>query len=430
MIFFAKFILVEKPSRLIVEISNKCNFNCEICFLLQQNSPVAKSFMTLSEFTKVKELLPLLDSLVFSGFGEPLLNPELIEMVRFAKGEMKNNSTLGIQTNGYLLTEEKANALVKNGLDNIIISVDTLKGGFECHSLENAEKSFEILLKLKENFINLKYGAEIVLTKTNMDELLDIIEKLISFKIDFLIISHLIPSSNALTSKVAYDTNNETSVKIFKKWSKILHDKGYSYEDWINLAKRKSAEYVDYNLELDNLYKSMYEEAESVGLTLNLKKLMEMDEVFLNKVETMLNRARQICLENKINFKIPSILPKSDRRCEFIEDKCMFISVDGEASPCYFLWHSFECYVGNLKKKVKKLSFGNINIENPLDIYNKENYRRFRGDVVKYEYPYCYDCNFALCDLMELEDFIYDCYSNEVPCGACLWCGDLFNCLI
>ncbi len=397
---------------------------------MQQKGPLDKSFMTLSEFTRLKELLPALDSLVFSGFGEPLLNPEIIDMIKFAKSEMKDSSTIGLQTNGYLFNEEKAYALARGGLDNVIISVDTLEGGFECHSLENAERSFEILLKTREDFKNLKYGAEIVLTKDNLKELLEILQKLISFKIDFLIISHLIPSSKALVSKVAYDTNNETSVKVFKKWSTILQDKGYTHEDWLDLAKRKSAEYVDYNLEIDDLYKSMYEEAEGIGLTLNLKKLMEMDEQSLNNVESLLDRVKEICLQNKINFKIPPVFPKSDRRCEFIENKCIFVSVDGEVSPCYFLWHDFECYVGNLKKEVKKVSFGNINTEHPLDIYNKQLYKRFREDVARYGYPYCYDCNFALCDLMELEDFSYDCYSNAVPCGACLWCGDLFNCLI
>lgn len=428
--FFAKFTLVMKPERLIVEISNECNFECQMCFLMQKNGSRQKSFMDLNEFVKMADLLPHLESLVFSGFGEPLLNPEIYEMVRFAKSRMQVNSNISIQTNGYLLTEEKAIALIESGLSNFCISVDRLAGGFEFHSLNNAEKSFQILSKLKEQFKNLTYGAEIVLTKDNLSELLEILQGLLSFKIDFLIISHLIPSSQSLVSKVAYDTNNDASVRIFEKWSKILYEKGYSFEDWLDVAKKKAAENVDYNLETHNLYKSMYEDAESIGLTLNLKKLMEMDNEFLNTVESLLYRVKEICLQNKIKFKIPAIHPRSDRKCEFIENNCMFVSVDGDVSPCFFLWHNFECFIGNLHKKVKKVSFGNINLEKPIDIYNGDAYKKFRETVTKYEYPYCYDCNFALCDLMELENFIYDCYSNEIPCGACLWCGDLFNCVI
>lgn len=292
--------------------------------------------MDLNEFVKMADLLPHLESLVFSGFGEPLLNPEIYEMVRFAKSRMQVNSNISIQTNGYLLTEEKAIALIESGLSNFCISVDRLAGGFQFHSLNNAEKSFQILSKLKEQFKNLTYGAEIVLTKDNLSELLEILQGLLSFKIDFLIISHLIPSSQSLVSKVAYDTNNDASVRIFEKWSKILYEKGYSFEDWLDVAKKKAAENVDYNLETHNLYKSMYEDAESIGLTLNLKKLMEMDNEFLNTVESLLYRVKEICLQNKIKFKIPAIHPRSDRKCEFIENNCMFVSVDGDVSPCFF----------------------------------------------------------------------------------------------
>jgi len=49
--------------------------------------------------------------------------------------------------------------------------------------------------------------------------------------------------------------------------------------------------------------------------------------------------------------------------------------------------------------------------------------------VLGYRFPFCFDCGFALCDYVAEEDFEQDCYLEQVPCGACLWCTGLFHCL-
>jgi hypothetical protein len=41
-----------------------------------------------------------------------------------------------------------------------------------------------------------------------------------------------------------------------------------------------------------------------------------------------------------------------------------------------------------------------------------------------------FDCGFALCDYVGVEHFEQDCCLEQVPCGACLWCTGLFQCLI
>lgn len=421
---------MEYPSRLVVEISNVCNFNCQMCIIHEECGVSGKKFLTKAEFSKLSDILSKAKSLVFSGIGEPLLNPEIKEIVKLARKRMTSDSSLKIQTNGYLLTDALANDLSELGVNIFCISVDKLKGGFDCHSLENAYNSLKILSVLKKEYKNFQFGVQIILSRENLDEIFEILNVLISLNTDFIIVSHLIPYTPDFISKVAYDTNNQESANIFYKWLNLLEGKGYTLYDWIEISKKMAGEHVDFNKEVYNIYKSMYENAESFGLTLNFKKLIGTDDVFLKKVEEILNQIKNLCEQNGIEFTLPGVHPKSKRKCDFVENKCMFVSVNGDVSPCYFLWHSYDCYIGNLKKSVKKMSFGNINSENPVNIYNSAPYKKFRENVIKYEFPYCYDCNFALCDLMELEDFMYDCYSNEIPCGACLWCGDLFNCLI
>jgi hypothetical protein len=49
--------------------------------------------------------------------------------------------------------------------------------------------------------------------------------------------------------------------------------------------------------------------------------------------------------------------------------------------------------------------------------------------VLRYDFPFCYDCNHALCDYVQDGDFTQDCHLNTVPCAACLWCTGVFQCL-
>jgi len=130
-----------------------------------------------------------------------------------------------------------------------------------------------------------------------------------------------------------------------------------------------------------------------------------------------------------IELKLPRLAPSHARACEFVEDGGAFVSWDGQVHPCYFLWHRYRCFVGGHEKRVKPLSFGGLDGRDVVEVWNEPRFRRFRDGVLKYDFPFCYDCRFALCDYAREEDFERDCYTNEVPCGACLWCTGLFHCL-
>lgn len=420
------------PERLSIEITTRCNYSCQIC---PKNSPTFVNHdrdMDFETFQRLKSLFPTLKSLVFSGIGEPLLHSELESFISFARKLMPSQSKIAIQTNGSLLSERRLKELVKAGVNKVCVSIDSLDPIEGLHKPDAAKTALEILAKSKsERAKSLEFGIEIVITRANLMQIIPLVCKVQKLGLDFLILSHLIPYSEELCEMTAYDTNNEKAVSVFRKWYSILTSRGYKIEDWLELTKKKvfreSSQESD---EPSKMFISMYEEASRMGISLNLRNLIRRDDVTLRETERVLKEVERICKEAKLKFQIPRVTPTKIRRCEFLEDRCVFIGVDGEVSPCYFLWHSFTCYVGGLKKAVRQWSFGNVNENNPLDIYNSQAYRNFVDSVLDYDFPYCYDCNFALCDLMELEDFIYDCFTNTIPCGACLWCGGLFYCMV
>ncbi len=59
--------------------------------------------------------------MAFWGLGEPLLHPDIVEMVALAE---ELGARTELITNGLLLDQEMAEGLVQAGLDTLVISVD------------------------------------------------------------------------------------------------------------------------------------------------------------------------------------------------------------------------------------------------------------------------------------------------------------------
>ena len=124
------------------------------------------------------------------------------------------------------------------------------------------------------------------------------------------------------------------------------------------------------------------------------------------------------------------MVPAGERRCDFVEDGGAFVSWDGKVHPCYFLWHGYRCFINGREKFVLPKVFGDLAEGDLLTIWNSPEYAAFRSSVLGYDYPFCSDCNLAkCCDYVMAEEFEQDCYINNEPCGDCLWCKGVFQCL-
>ncbi len=154
-----------------------------------------------------------------------------------------------------------------------------------------------------------------------------------------------------------------------------------------------------------------------------------MDQGWADRLETVFAETRIAASEAEVKLKLPEIVPKKSRRCEFVEEGCVFVSWDGQIHPCYFLWHHYQCFINGMEKTVKPKVFGNLSDLNLVEIWNDPAFLSFRKGVLRYDYPYCFNCSFALCDYVQGGDFEQDCYVNAEPCGICLWCMDVFQCL-
>jgi len=111
------------PYWLTVDPSNICNLRCVFCPTGQRRGTRAQAILPFEKFKKlIDKLGPYLFHIDFCNWGEPFLNPELVEMVRYAK---KYNIETKIDTNlNFDITEQLAADILSSGLDAVNMSVD------------------------------------------------------------------------------------------------------------------------------------------------------------------------------------------------------------------------------------------------------------------------------------------------------------------
>lgn len=110
------------PRELQVEVTAACNLRCRMC-LVRYQPPVDRvtGTMSLADFAALVDGLPGVERITLQGLGEPLLVPHLDDMVALAAAQ---GIACGFNTNGTLLTAQRAERLVAAGLAWLHVSVD------------------------------------------------------------------------------------------------------------------------------------------------------------------------------------------------------------------------------------------------------------------------------------------------------------------
>lgn len=422
------------PTKLFVETTTRCNLKCDMCVKQSEGSRIVEADMPLDIFRRLTPMLPHTEMLLLNGIGEPLLHPQLESMLTLAKPLMPGHGVAGFQTNGQLMDRERALSLVAAGLDRVCISVDgadpetfrRLRQGGELHGVQMA---FDALnharRKLKTN--NLQIGIEFVLGKGNMAELPAAVEWAAHQGASFAIATHMIAHEEGDLEMVAYDQNTDAAVAFYQQWKRDAIAEGIDIDRYLDVrwkyrfdeTEQKIVDFVD----------RMLREAAEKDIFFHLRRLMERDEAMFNALQGILDETQSIADRYGLALTLPAAAPKADKQCDFMASGSMFVSVNGDVHPCYFLWHHYTCHVAGWHKFVTPRIFGNVGQQDPHEIWNLEEYTNFRRQVLEYDYPVCSNCSLAPCDYIEVETFEQDCYTNTIPCCDCQWCLGVFQCM-
>jgi MoaA/NifB/PqqE/SkfB family radical SAM enzyme len=110
------------PRDLYVEVTNRCNSRCETCIRTFKSLEPIRD-MAFAEFKHLVDQFPVLERVVLHGIGEPLLNSELVRMIRYVKEQHPSSSVL-FNSNAILLSEKWQHRLIDAGLDELRVSLD------------------------------------------------------------------------------------------------------------------------------------------------------------------------------------------------------------------------------------------------------------------------------------------------------------------
>jgi putative metalloenzyme radical SAM/SPASM domain maturase len=420
------------PAKLFVEVTTHCNLECGMCVKQNGTGGIPVGSMSAETFERLVPAFPHLDALVLNGIGEPLLHPDLETFISRARPLLPESAWVGFQSNGMAMTDQRAASLVNAGLDRICISLDTvsdesfrsIRSGGE---MKGVAAAFASLNKARGRGRELAIGIEFVMMRNNLGDLPDAIRWAGRSGASFVIVTQLLPYSRDLVAQAVYDTNTVNAVAVYERWKTKARKEGLDIRRYLDtLTKVARSPEED---RIVALVEGMRSEAEAQGITLHMDRLLRRDEEWLESAGRVLDEAREAAREAGVELTLPGMAPRNTRTCEFVEGKSAFVSWDGNVHPCYFLWHQYACYIGGIEKRVKPWTFGNVSTGDILAIWNDDGFRSFRERVLGYKFPFCFDCGFALCDYVADEDFEQDCYIERVPCGACLWCTGLFQCL-
>jgi MoaA/NifB/PqqE/SkfB family radical SAM enzyme len=140
------------PHNLVSDPTNICNLRCPLCPTWQDREGRPKGRMSRELFrTLIDEAGPYLFTLNLCNWGEPLLNPELPEMIAYAKNY---NTVVGFSTNLNTLSESTAEAIAGSGLDVMVISLDG--ASVDTYSKYRRGGSFEAVIENIERLLAFK----------------------------------------------------------------------------------------------------------------------------------------------------------------------------------------------------------------------------------------------------------------------------------
>ncbi|HKZ16488.1 MAG TPA: radical SAM/SPASM family putative metalloenzyme maturase, partial [Geobacteraceae bacterium] len=355
------------------------------------------------------------------------------DFIRRGKELMPADSWVGFQSNGLLVDQDRADSLVRAGLDRICLSMDSvcpetfraIREGGEVRDLENALSAL-MAAKNRHNS-DLKVGIEFVLMRDNAHELPAALRWAAAKGASFAIVTHLLPYDQDHVSRIAYDANTDEAVEFFRPWRERAEREDIDFNvyyktRWNFLRSPEEQRVVDFVTEIQA-------DARSRELFFHMRNLLDRDEDWNAGLKGIFDEAESVARETGLDLNLPEAMPKSDRKCDFVDKGAAFISWDGGVHNCYFLWHRFNCYFSGRKKHVVPRPFGNLGETGIREIWNGEEFRTFRQDVLLHEYPFCSNCNLVPCEYIYAEEFEQDCFTNTVPCGDCFWCMGLFRCM-
>ncbi|MGB9775211.1 MAG: tungsten cofactor oxidoreductase radical SAM maturase [Anaerolineae bacterium] len=325
--------------KVYLEITTRCNLACRTCVRNVWGEPLAD--MADATFERVlagMRDLPDLREVFFGGYGEPFAHPRALDYLAAVKGL---GVRVTVSTNGTLLDEERARALVEIGVDVLSVSVDGARPEIFADVRRGADlravvANVEALNRIKHEWGRVlpRIQLEFVALKRNVADLPALSELAARLEANRVLVTHILPHTPEMAEEALYGRDETEPLPLPPGWA--LESGG-----WL------------------------------------LWGIVE----------------------------LPRMNWGAERRCRFVTGRALVVGWDGGVSPCYALSHSYPYFIFGRRKNVTRYTFGNVHRQSLADVWTSDEYVRFRAEVQRFNFPSCVDCSLRdTCDIAEAND--------------------------
>jgi MoaA/NifB/PqqE/SkfB family radical SAM enzyme len=183
------------PEKLQVEVTAACNLRCRMC-IVRYRPPYSRSAsMSFEQFRPLLDALPTVRELALQGIGEPLMAPDLYNMIAYASAR---GIHVEFNSNATLLTRWAGERLIDAGLGALHISLDGATP--ETYEFVRDQSRFALVERNISGFVELlrERGMDrpalslvMVVMRRNLHELSAIVEQAVRWGIPEVFVQNL-----------------------------------------------------------------------------------------------------------------------------------------------------------------------------------------------------------------------------------------------
>jgi MoaA/NifB/PqqE/SkfB family radical SAM enzyme len=185
-----------KPYRYFIDLINVCNLQCPLCPTGLGILGRPRGRMTGELYRRIiDEIQPYAYQVELYNWGEPLLHPEIIDFIRYAR---QRRITVGLSSNLHRLDARMSRELIDSGLNRLLVSIDGVnqetyqkyrRGGNLEQVLGNLRRFIELRNSMgrKEPFITWR----LLISRFNEGEIEAVRQKARRLGVDYFVASPL-----------------------------------------------------------------------------------------------------------------------------------------------------------------------------------------------------------------------------------------------
>jgi len=362
-------------AKVYVEPTSRCNLNCQTCIRnAWDESQGNMAGGTFDLLIKNLAALPFRPDVFFGGFGEPLLLPNIAEMIARAK---KVAGKVELITNGILLTEQRSRELIEAGLNTLWVSVDGVT---------------------PESYADIRIGAELPMVLENIQRM--------------AILRHETSHGPEIGISFVAMRKNIADLPALIRMGPKLGISRYMVTNVFPYTEEMCEEML-YSRAVDGVDSTPSPWAPRIDLP-----RIDLDDASQDAIFK--------AIRNRHNIRWNGVTLGQDRgRCPFIEKGAITVCWDGAVSPCLPLMHSYSTYLNGQDRNVRRHILGNLADQDLNSIWGTPDYVDFRKRVQEFDFAPCTWC--GGCEMAEKN--AEDCFGNTFPtCGGCLWAQGVIQC--